>query len=148
MTLAGDPLAARCRRLSRTQSLVSLSDGDTFVLRRARIRDWQTPPSRRAVALSEPPILRAAKADLAGSYRLYASELMRQLEAGLRVSGRPVTAKGRPAYEIELAPTRPRVALLVDRRTLRPLAARFESRQLSGEAELAPPAPLDGDATC
>ena len=148
MVVGGKLIAARCRRLSRSRSLVSLDDGAAFVLSGAHVRGWRAGDRALAAVSSESPLTRAAKADLAGSYRLYAAELTRQLENGHRVAARAVTLRGRPAYELELAPKSPRVVLVVDRRTLRPLAARFESARLTAKATLLSPRAAGQAAGC
>jgi len=51
-------------------------------------------------------------------------------------------------YEIALARERPRVVLVVDSRTLRPLEARFDSAALEASAVLEPPQMERGLATC
>ncbi len=148
IAIGGRSLAARCHALSKHQNLVELSDGSSFVVSGSRIRAWHPPTSDLAGAAQQPGLLRAALVDLAGSYRLYAAELTSQLERGKRVTEHAVTMHGRRVYEIALAHERPRVTLVVDGRTLRPLAARFESAALQASAVLPPPKPRQGLATC
>jgi len=149
MVVDGTAVAARCRHLAGGRSLVSFDDGRLLVLRGARITGWSGRGGRSLASASPGSALRrAAEADLAGSYKLYATELTGQLERGQRITGHAVLHAGRPAYEIDLAATAPRVVLVVDRDTLRPLAARFESPQVTGTATLSQPR-LPGEAgTC
>jgi hypothetical protein len=148
ITIGGRSLTARCRQLSQRRSLVELSDGNTFVVSGSRIRAWHAPASELAEMSQAPALVRAALADLAGSYQLYASELISQLERGRRVAERVVMVRGRRVYEVALARERPRVVLIVDTRTLRPLEARFDSAALQASAVLEPPQPERGLATC
>jgi hypothetical protein len=148
ITIGGMSLTARCRQLPQRRSLVKLSDGSTFVVSGSRIRAWHPAASDLAGLSQQPALVRAALVDLAGSYQLYASELISQLERGQRVTERALRVGGRRVYEIALASERPRVALIVDRRTLRPLEARFDSATLEASAVLEPPQMERGGATC
>jgi hypothetical protein len=148
IAIGGRSLAARCHALTKRRNLVELSDGSSFVVSGSHIRAWHPPSSALAGAAQQPALVRAAEADLAGSYRLYGAELASQLERGKRVTERVSTVNGRRVYEIALAPDRPRVTLIVDGRTFRPLAARFESAAIQGSAVLAPPKPRRGLGTC
>lgn len=148
ITIGRMSLTARCHQLPQRRSLVELSDGNTFVVSGSHIRAWHTPASEFAEMSQQPALVRAAEADLAGSYQLYASELTSQLERGKRVTERAVTVGGRRVYEIALARERPRVVLIVDRRTLQPLEARFDSAVLEATAVLEPPQMEPGLATC
>jgi hypothetical protein len=148
IVIGGTTIAARCHTLSRRRNLVELSDGSSFVVSGSRIRAWQPPASDLAGAAQLPALVRVAEADLAGSYRLYAAELTSQLERGERVTEHLVTVDGRRVYEIALAHGRPRVTLIVDGRTLQPLAARFESAAIQASSVLSPPKPRRGLATC
>lgn len=146
-------LVAECRRLSARRRLVSLSDGSAFVVAGTRVYPSTAPnPAARSElagsTAGEPPLLRAAEADLAGSYALYAAELAVQLEHGAPVLGAKRFVEGRPAYQIWLDDHRPRAALFVDSRTFEPLAAEFDSAQLKGRATLTPPDPLDPSVAC
>jgi len=144
----GISLTSRCRQLPQRRSLVELSDGNTFVVSGSHVRAWHAPATELAGMAQRPALVRAAEADLAGSYQLYASELTSQLERGKRVTERVVTVGGRRVYEIALARERPRVVLVVDSRTLRPLEARFDSAALEASAVLEPPQMERGLATC
>ena len=148
MTIGGISLTSRCRQLPQRRSLVELSDGNTFVVSGSHVRAWHAPATELAGMAQRPALVRAAEADLAGSYQLYASELTSQLERGKRVTERVVTVGGRRVYEIALARERPRVVLVVDSRTLRPLEARFDSAALEASAVLEPPQMERGLATC
>ena len=148
IVIGGTSLSARCRALTKRQNLVELSDGSSFVVSGSHIRAWHPPSSALAGAAEQPALVRAAEADLAGSYRLYGAELTNQLERGKRVAEDTVMLRGRVVYEIELASERPRVTLIVDGETLQPLAARFESAAITASAVLGPPKSRRGVATC
>src|SRR5262249_38424111 len=120
IAIGGTSLAARCHALSRRRNLVELSDGSSFVVSGSRIRSWHPPTSDLAGAAQQTALLRAAEADLAGSYRLYAAELTSQLERGKRVTEHAVTMHGRRVYEIALAHERPRVTPIVHGPTTSP----------------------------
>jgi hypothetical protein len=142
MHIGGRSLVARCRDLAGGRSLISLSDGTRFVLRGARVRRWRASPL--ASDVTAPGVLRAAEADLAGSYRLYAHELTAQLERGERVG----VARDGEAYALALDSSLPRAELVVNRETLRPVGARFRSRTLTAHASLRRPRPLQEAPTC
>ena len=148
ITIGDTSLTARCRGLPQRRSLVQLSDGNRFVVSGSRIRTWHVPGSELAGMSQQSALVRAAEADLAGSYQLYAAELTTQLARGKRVTERTVTVGGRRVYEIALAPERPRVLLIVDSETLQPLEARFDSGALKAFAVLSPPQMQRGLATC
>lgn len=133
MSVAGRTLAAHCVKISPRRNRVTLSDGSSFVLAGSHIHAWREPSRLLAATVTE-PLLRAAEADLAGSYALYAQELTAELGKGNHVLGRATTFAGRATYEMRLSARRPRAALLVDRKTLRPVGAVFESSRLKGRA--------------
>ena len=142
----GRTLASRCTALSPRRKLITLSDGGRFVLRGSRIRVWYPGESSLATARPESGLTRAALADLAGSYALYAVELSRPLANGDDVIAADATG-GTQTYQFILA-RRPQVELIVDRTSLRPLAARFRSATASGHATLLPPAENAGRGSC
>jgi hypothetical protein len=156
IAVAGRSIVARCERLSRRRSLVSFSDGSALVLAGSHIRAAK--PARRTAQRSatrdlanrhvDSPLLRVAQADLAGSYKLYATELRIQLERGSRIIREETTYNGIPAYQVELGSALPRASLIVDRETLQPLAATFESAALDGNAILAPPTSFAERSAC
>jgi hypothetical protein len=147
ISVGGKTLTARCIRVSRRGNLVSLSDGNRFMLVGSHIRAWRT-PDRSLAAVESDPLLHAAEADLAGSYSLYIDELTAELENGHRVLGGATLFGGRPAYAVHLSADRPRATLFVDRGTLAPLGASFESAGLHGRAVLQPPASAHSEAGC
>jgi hypothetical protein len=132
MRIGGALLISHCRQLSGGRTLVSVSNGTAFVIRGDRIHAWLKHRASLASLRREPGLLHAAEADMSGSYRLYAHELTAQLESGEHVR---VVDSG-AVYELVLASGSPRAELLVNRRTLRPVAATFASRRLSGRATL------------
>jgi hypothetical protein len=144
ISLDGQRVIAACRRLPSRHSLVTLSDGVRLVLRGTDVGVLDAGP--RFVA-SRAPLASAivsAEADLAGSHTLYAKELIGRL-----VHRRPVLVgltrfDGVAAYRLRLGRDRPRVELLVARRSLRPLAASYQSRWVSGTSRLR----LGGPGTC
>jgi hypothetical protein len=152
IAIGGRSLVARCTPLTGRQNLISVSNGSSLVLAGSHIRASKPPEkgatSELASTPEQSPLLRAAIADLSGSYALYATELAIQLARGSRVIRKEIVHNGRPAYEIELGDELPRAALIVDRRTLRPLAALFESARLHGKALLEPPVGALSEAAC
>ena len=142
MTLGDDVVTASCRKLPPWRSLVTLTDGSRLVLAGTRVG---VPTPRGRSLESAQPVdgeRRAAQADLAGSYGLYALELRSRL-----VHRRPMLAGttrvgDTPTYVIRLGRDRPRVELLVHRTSLVPVAARYVSARLDGTSRLA--APVDG----
>ena len=156
ISIAGRSLVARCEQLTARHNLVWLSDGSALVLAGSHVQESMPPTvTARGTASRElastraaSPLLRAAEADLAGSYAVYATELTIQLERGSRVIRKETFHQGRPAYEVELGRELPRAGLIVDRETLQPLAATFESSSLDGRALLSPPVQLKETTAC
>jgi hypothetical protein len=145
ISIGGHVLLARCTPLSPRRKRITLSDGARFVLRGSHIEKWSTATSRRATRRPDSGVARAAIADLAGSYALYADELSRPLAHGKAVVE---AMPGRsPKYRVVLA-RRPYVDLVVDGATLRPLSARFRSARVSAQASLLPPARKSGKRLC
>jgi hypothetical protein len=132
MRIGGALLISHCRQLSGGRTLVSVSNGTALVIRGDRVHTWLKHRVSLASLRREPGLLRAAEADMSGSYRLYAHELTAQLESGEHVR----VIDGGALYELVLASGSPRAELLVNRRTFRPVGATFASRRLSGRATL------------
>jgi hypothetical protein len=131
----GHRIDARCTALSKTRSLITLSDGAKFAIRRSRIRLWHegtTKPRR-----PDSNLARAAIADLSGSNSLLAAELGPPLLAGDDMV-EPIRESDR-TYRIVLS-RKPFVSLDVDRVSLHPISARFRSARISARALLLPPA--------
>jgi hypothetical protein len=147
IVIGGATVQATCRRTAPHRSFVTLSDGNTFVLSGSHIRAWSS-PQRSLASVEEEPLLHAAEADLAGSYALYVDELTAELEHGEHVLGRVTTFAGRRVYKVHLGSARPRAALFVDRQTLEPLGASFESKTLTGHSTLHPARPGRGQPGC
>ena len=115
------------------------SNGDRLVLRGTQVRTYAR--GGRAVARArsrEPAELLAVKADLAGSHSLYAAALRARLGLGGTVLAGRASFRGVPAYRIRIGADRPRVELLVARRTLVPLAASYRSKQITAWSRLLP----------
>jgi hypothetical protein len=137
--LNGSVLHATCRPHRRGVSTIALSNGDRLTLKRTR---FVVPPARlagRALQYLQPVpagILarQSAEADLAGTHQLYLQELIGRLLRGDQVVEGTATFAGRPVYRIQLGNAKPRIELLVDRRTLKPVGARFRSAQLNGSS--------------
>ncbi len=153
--IGGRPFRAACRTVSRRTAVLSLAGGRRLLLHGAHVHALKTHgpgapaslASRRLASLARAePEATVAVADLSGSHKLYSIELAHRLLAIRGVGGRRVTVDGRPAYSIALGHERPRVELLVDRRTLRPLFLRYRSRRVSGWARIlaAPPGSQQG----
>lgn len=130
MRIDGTSLVSHCRQLSGGRTLVFVSNGTAFVIRGDHVHAWLKQRSGLAAVRRARGLLQAAEADMSGSYRLYAHELTAQLESGAHVR----VIDGGSRYELVLASGSPRAELLVDRRTLRPVAATFDSHRLSGRA--------------
>lgn len=142
-TIGGRSFVAQCRRLPGRRSLVRLSDGTQFVVHGVHV--WpRGSASQLASARRTHRLLQAAEADLFGSYRLYAQELVLQLQSGSRVE----TGGARNAYTLILDQAKPRAVLLVDRATLQPIAVRFSSRSVSGRAILSGQRPATEATSC
>lgn len=137
--LAGDRVPVRCRRLPPYEHLLVFGDGTRLVLSGTRVRPLPVRGRRLESARSRYPDLLAAQADLAGSYSLYSRLLAQRLARGRQVVVGRARVHGRPALRIRLGRDRPAVELLVDRRTLRPLAATYSSATLSARSVLTPP---------
>jgi hypothetical protein len=142
ISIDGHRLLARCTSLSPRRKLIELSDGAQFVLRGSRIRAWSATTRRPKTMRPDSPAARAAIADLAGSYALYARELSATLERG---EAAVVDAGG--TYVIVLA-RRPSVELAVDRASLRPLRVRFRAAGLAAHAVLLRPVARAGGQSC
>jgi hypothetical protein len=99
----------------------------------------------RELASLAAPDLASAELELAGSHHVYARELGGHLQRG-SVPVEAARYRGRPAYRVVLHERSPRVELIVDGRTLRPLAARYRSSHLVGSSTLvaAPRRSADG----
>jgi hypothetical protein len=132
-------IVARCRPLPPWRQLVTLSDGTRFTLSGARATRLPS-PDRRLLESTSPldGQLLSAEADLAGSRQLFARELLGRLLHGHRVLLGPTRFRGVPAYRLQLGQDRPRVELVVDRRSLEPLAARYDGRWVKGTSSLLP----------
>lgn len=146
ISIGGQTLLARCTSLAPRRKLITLSDGTRLVLSGARIRSWRSTRSLLATAQPYAGLVRAAVADLAGSYALYATELSRPLSYGHDIVAEEVPGSSR-TYRIVLA-RRPSVELTIDRASMRPLSVRFRSARVSASASLLPPAPISGRKSC
>lgn len=133
IVLAGRRLEARCSPDGRA-ALVSFGRADRILVRGTRVR------SRWAVA---PPLL-AAAADLSGVHRLLAAELADRVRSTSHLLDGTVRWHGRRVLLLRIGGDRPRVDLLVDAATLRPVAIRFRARQFRGASTLLPPRLADG----
>ena len=137
--VGGRAVVASCRRLPGRKRLVMLGDGERLVLQGTQVRSHTM--GARAVARARPrhaAELLAVKADLAGSHSLYATALRARLARGGAILGGLASFRGVPAYRIRLGADRPQVELLVARRTLAPLAARYRSRRVTAWSRLLP----------
>ena len=146
ISIGGQTLLARCTSLAPRRKLITLSDGTRFVLSGSRIRSWHPAASSLATTPIDSGLARAAVADLAGSYVLYAEELSRPLSNGHDIVADEVSGSTR-TYRIILA-RRPRVELIVDDASLRPLSARFRSATVNARASLLPPAHRRARESC
>ncbi|HZO63202.1 MAG TPA: hypothetical protein VFB35_09520 [Gaiellaceae bacterium] len=145
--LGGKRLAARCRQLPHWRSLVALEDGSRLILTGTRVvpLDGERMLAGRTEAGGQ---LLSAQADLAGSFQLYSKELIGRLQ-----NGRPVVVgvdrvRGIPALRLRLGRDRPRVELLVSRRKLQPLAARYDGRYVHASMVLLGSAPASSGRGC
>ena len=145
-------LVASCRPLSGSRRAISLSNGERLLLAGTRLRETASPrrssarrlAGRRAAAHASSPALlelAAMKAGLAGSYAFYSAALKTRLMRGKEVFAGRTTFRGVPAFRIRLGADRPQVELVVDRRTLSPLAVTYRSRRASGWSRLLPAPP-------
>jgi hypothetical protein len=135
MTIGSRQLSAVCTRISRGIVRVRLGDGTEIVAMGTHVLETYRLGGRRALALRLAPDLAAAELVLAGSHALYARELIGQLTRRA-VSTRVTAYEGRPAYALLLRARRPTVELVVDRMTLRPLAAVYRSHDLTASSRL------------
>src|SRR5581483_12246642 len=138
LQLAGEEVTVRCRTLAPNRHLIMLGNGARLVLAGTHVHVLRTalpPEPMLADLVVEAPGLPAAEADLSGSHALYARELVSQLIDGTVETGVD-SIDGRPAGIVRLTTTGPFVDLLFDLRTLAPLAVRFRSSELVGEATL------------
>ena len=128
--LDGTRFVASCRRAGPHTDIVRLHSGARLRLRGTRVIVARPAHSGRLP-------LRGAAADLAGSYIRYRAQLVNRL---LRTGALPVpTLLGAtPAYELPLGEPGQDVALFVDRRTLKPLAALYRVRGVRGFSRLLP----------
>jgi hypothetical protein len=131
LTIAGRRLPARCVQIGKARELVTLSDGTALVLHGSHILARRAASSPLADIRLDPGALSSAEADLAGSYALYAAEIVAQLEQGAKL-----TAHGDDGGTITIAlrEERPRVELIVAPKTLRPIAAHYRSRRIDATA--------------
>ena len=139
LRIDGLRLLASCRSYS-GRDLVVLTDGTRFLVvgtHVLQIRSRREPLSEEVSDRRRPFSLRGraglvpVEADLAGSHALYARELAGRLEEG-DVSARPALLDGRRVYELRLTRRRPVLELMLDRATLRPLAAVYRSSLRTG----------------
>jgi hypothetical protein len=139
--LNGSVLYARCRPLHHGTAVVAISNGDRLRIRRTR---FVAVPARH-VSRSLQQLLpvsaatqarRAAEVDLAGPHVLYLAELVGRLMRGDRVIRGTGTLAGRPVYRVQLGNAKPRVELLVDRRTLKAVGVSFSSAHIHGLSRL------------
>jgi hypothetical protein len=124
-------LYTRCRRINGAVSSISVAGGQRLIVRRTHLVMPSTArrhPYRTSVF--------SAEADLAGSRRLYINELVGRLQLGDPVIDGRGRFGGRPVYRLRLGNDRPRVVLLVDQRSLRPLGVSFRSARISGVSHL------------
>ena len=134
MRLAGTTLHATCERTRTRRSRVVLSDGTTLHINRTRVVA-RRPAANRGAIVQDGEFV-AAAADLSGSHALYVAQLAGSIVRGRDVVVGETRVGDRRAYVVRLGRPRPRVELLVDRLTLRPLVARYRSRRPEGSARL------------
>lgn len=135
MTVGGRELSVRCSRLPARRHLLRLSDGTRLVLSGTRVRRLVPRRSLAGLRAVDPETV-AAEAALAGSHAFYATQVAARLRHG-SPHVRRTSVGSRAAYRIRLSHARPHVDLYVDRATLRPLAATYRSRTLTGRSVLA-----------
>jgi hypothetical protein len=133
LRINGVLVRASCSRIGHGVSAISLANGGRLLVRRTRILSAAGPDPRLAVAELR---RRAAEVDLAGTQTIYTDELISRLIRGERVIEGAGVFDGRPVYDLRLGNARPEVELLVDRRTLLPVAARFDSLRIDGLSRL------------
>jgi len=125
------------------RDLLELSDGTRLVIVGIHAYRTLAPQASPIVAVSarrelfvvrRAPGLVSAQAAIAGSHSFWARILAVRLEQA-RVDVRDVLFRARPAYDIRLS-SRPLLELIVDRRTLQPLAAVYRSRAVEASSLL------------
>ena len=146
--LAGRRVHVRCRKLPPYRRLLSYADGTRLALSGTHVHRLPSSGRQLESARARYPDLIAAQADLAGSYSLYSILLAQRLAHRRPIVAGLTRERGLPAYRIHLGRDRPEVQLIVDRRTLRPLAATYRSATLSGRSVLGAPVGRDRWAAC
>jgi len=146
--LGGRRVHVRCRKLPPYRRLLTYADGTRLALSGTHVHRLPSPGRQLETARSRYPDLIAAQADLAGSYSLYSILLAQRLAHGRTIVAGLTRVRGLPAYRIHLGQDRPEVQLIVDRRTLRPLAATYRSATLSGRSILGAPVGRNRWAAC
>jgi len=137
--IGDERLKATCTVVGRG-NVIELSSGERLLLKGTQVHRLVGPrnASTRELASVRERELLAVKADLAGSYALYAQELLRRLR---HVADPPLVTtvfSGVRAYRIVLSAA-PLVELTVTQKTLRPLAARYASAGVVATSVLHPP---------
>jgi hypothetical protein len=117
--------AVACRRLSSGTFAVRFGDRE---LRVGGVHVRAQPPASAG---------EVGAAVLAGVHSLY-SRLLRVRLANRDVDARRLSFAGRPSYALRLTAGRPEAELVVDRRTLAPLGAIYQSRALTGSSRFLP----------
>jgi len=146
--LGGRRVHVRCRKLPPYRRLLTYADGTRLALSGTHVHRLPSSGRQLETARSRYPDLLAAQADLAGSYSLYSILLAQRLAHGRAIVAGLARVRGLPAYRIHLGQDRPEVQLIVDRRTLRPLAATYRSATLSGRSILGAPVGRNRWAAC
>ena len=146
--LGGRRVHVRCRKLPPYRRLLTYADGTRLALSGTRVRRLPSAGRQLETARARYPDLIAAQADLAGSYSLYSILLAQRLAHGRPIVAGLTRVRGQGAYRIHLGRDRPEVQLIVDRRTLRPLAATYSSATLSGRSILGAPVGRNRWAAC
>jgi hypothetical protein len=136
ISLAGERVVARCRAISRRRRLIT-AGSTRLILRGTHVTGAETGPRSLTAYSVEVLESRVAVAELAGSHFLYAAAIKSRLLRGLPVVVGTATVRGAKAYRV-LLDDRPRIEVLVSRRRLQPLAARYVSRRLHGSSLLFP----------
>ena len=139
----GRALVARCRWLSGSSTLVTLTNGERLVVARTRVHDRTRRAGRALTARRSPRDreLLAVKAALAGIHRLYAAALRGRLMRGDEVVVGSTVFRGERAYRVRVGEDPPAVELLVSGRTLDPVAATYRSRRVAAWSRLLQPGP-------
>jgi hypothetical protein len=135
ITIGGSRLHAECRRTPRAGTRVRIGGSTEIVAVGAHVVARRWLGSGRTLSSLRAPDLPSAELELAGSHDVYARELGGRLQRG----SVPVAAeryRGRPAYRVLLHPGNPLVELVVDARSLRPVAARYRSGDLTASSTL------------